>query len=150
MQHPLGIATEINLHVPALLPDEYCNDIHERLVLYKRMANCTSEDQLDDMQIELTDRFGLLPDPVRALMDCHRLRIIARPIGVTRVDAAADCIQIQFAPNPQVDAAKIVALIQRSREYQLSGPDRLKIQVTIPGIRERVKRIKSLFAELSR
>ncbi|HEY6044339.1 MAG TPA: TRCF domain-containing protein, partial [Nitrosospira sp.] len=106
-------------------------------------------DQLDDMQIELTDRFGLLPDPVRALMDCHRLRIIARPIGVTRVDAAADCIQIQFAPNPQVDAAKIVALIQRSREYQLSGPDRLKIQVTIPGIRERVKRIKSLFAELS-
>jgi transcription-repair coupling factor (superfamily II helicase) len=150
MQHPLGIATEINLHVPALLPDEYCNDIHERLVLYKRMANCTSEDQLDDMQIELTDRFGLLPDPVRALMDCHRLRIIARPIGVTRVDAAADCIQIQFAPNPQVDAAKIVALIQRSREYQLSGPDRLKVQVKIPGVRERVKRIKSLFAELSR
>jgi transcription-repair coupling factor (superfamily II helicase) len=149
MQHPLGIATEINLHVPALLPDEYCNDIHERLVLYKRMANCTSEDQLDDMQIELTDRFGLLPDPVRALMDCHRLRIIARPIGVTRVDAGADGIQIQFAPNPQVDAAKIVALIQRSREYQLSGPDRLKIQVKIPGVRERVKRIKSLFAELS-
>ena len=149
MQHPLGIATEINLHVPALLPEEYCNDIHERLVLYKRMANCTSEDQLDDMQIELTDRFGLLPDPVRALMDCHRLRIIARPLGVARVDAGTDGIQIQFAPNPQVDAGKIVTLMQRSREYQLSGPDRLKVQVKIPGVKERVKRIKSLFAELS-
>lgn len=149
MQHPLGIATEINLHVPALLPDEYCNDIHERLVLYKRMANCTSEDQLDDMQTELTDRFGLLPDPVRALMDCHRLRIIAKPLGVARVDAGADGIQIQFAPNPHVNAGKIVALIQRSREYQLSGPDRLKVQVQIAGVRERVKRIRSLFAELS-
>ncbi len=149
MQHPLGIATEINLHVPALLPDEYCNDIHERLVLYKRMANCTSEDQLDDMQTELTDRFGLMPDPVKALMDCHRLRVIAKPLGIARLDAGADSIQIQFAPNPQVDAGKIVALIQRSREYQLSGPDRLKVQVQIPGVRERVKRIRSLFAELS-
>ncbi|MDE2365505.1 MAG: transcription-repair coupling factor [Betaproteobacteria bacterium] len=149
MQHPLGIATEINLHVPALLPDDYCNDIHERLVLYKRMANCASEDELDDMQTELTDRFGLLPDPVRALMDCHRLRVIARPLGITRVDAGTDNIQIQFAPNPPVDAGKIVALIQRSREHQLSGPDRLKVQVQIAGVRERVKRIKRLFAELS-
>ncbi|HEX8873418.1 MAG TPA: transcription-repair coupling factor, partial [Nitrosospira sp.] len=149
MQHPLGIATEINLHVPALLPDDYCNDIHERLVLYKRMANCASEDELDDMQTELTDRFGLMPDPVRALMDCHRLRVIARPLGITRVDAGTDNIQIQFAPNPPVDAGKIVALIQRSREHQLSGPDRLKVQVQITGVTERVKRIKRLFAELS-
>ena len=99
--------------------------------------------------MELTDRFGLLPDPVRALMDCHRLRIIAKPLGVTRVDASVDSIQIQFAPNPPVDAGKIVALIQRGREYQLSGPDRLKLQVKIAMVRERVKRIKSLFVELS-
>ena len=90
-----------------------------------------------------------MPDPVKALMDCHRLRVIAKPLGIARLDAGADSIQIQFAPNPQVDAGKIVALIQRSREYQLSGPDRLKVQVQIPGVRERVKRIRSLFAELS-
>ncbi|WP_090826401.1 transcription-repair coupling factor [Nitrosovibrio tenuis] len=149
LQHPLGIATEINLHVPALLPDDYCNDIHERLLLYKRMANCISEDQLDDMQIELTDRFGLIPEPARTLMDCHRLRILAKPLGITRVDAGVDNIQIQFAPNPPVDAAKIVSLIQRGREYRLAGPDRLKVQVQIAGVRERVKRLKSLFAELS-
>ena len=75
--------------MPALLPEEYCSDIHERLILYKRMANCTNEDQLDDMQIELTDRFGLLPDPVRALLDCHRLRIAATPLGITRIQSNA-------------------------------------------------------------
>jgi transcription-repair coupling factor (superfamily II helicase) len=149
MQHPFGITTEINLHVPALLPDEYCGDIHERLILYKRMASCTDEEQLDDMQIELADRFGLLPDPVKALLDCHRLRIAAKPLGITRVDASADSIQIQFAPNPPVNPAKIVALVQGNRQYQISGPDRLKVKIQIAGIKDRVKRIKSLFVELS-
>ena len=149
MQHPFGITTEINLHVPALLPDEYCGDIHERLILYKRMASCTDEEQLDDMQIELADRFGLLLDPVKALLDCHRLRIAAKPMGITRVDASADSIQIQFVPNPPVNPAKIVALVQGNRQYQISGPDRLKVKIQIAGIKDRVKRIKSLFVELS-
>lgn len=149
MQHPLGVATEINLHVPALLPEDYCSDIHERLILYKRMANCTGDEQLDEMQIELTDRFGLLPDPVRALLDCHRLRIAAAPLGIVRVEASSESIQVQFMPNPPVDAAKIVALLQRSRDYQLSGPDRLKIKTRIAGVRERVARIMDLFTELS-
>ena len=77
MQNPLGVTTEINLHAPSLLPDHYCHDIHERLVLYKRMANCESSDQLDDMYKELVDRFGVFPDPVRTLLECHRLRIAA-------------------------------------------------------------------------
>jgi transcription-repair coupling factor (superfamily II helicase) len=149
MQHPLGVATEINLHVPALLPDDYCSDIHERLVLYKRMANCTHDDQLDDLQGELIDRFGLLPNPVRTLLDCHRLRIAAKPLGIARIEASIDAIQLQFIPNPQVNSAKIVALIQHSREYELSGPDRLKIRVKITEVTERVKRIKSLLSELS-
>ena len=150
MQHPLGVATEINLHVPTLLPDSYCNDIHERLVLYKRMASCENDDQLDDMQQELIDRFGLMPDPARALLDCHRLRTAAKPLGIMRVDASADSIQVQFIPNPPVDAARIIALIQKSREYKLSGPDRLKIQVQIPGVEQRVARVRSLLNELSK
>ena len=150
MQHPLGVATEINLHVPTLLPDSYCNDIHERLVLYKRMASCENDDQLDDMQQELIDRFGLMPDPARALLDCHRLRTAAKPLGIMRVDASADSIQVQFIPNPPVDAARIIALIQKSREYKLSGPDRLKIQVQIPGVEQRVARVRSLLKELSK
>ncbi len=150
MQHPLGVATEINLHVPTLLPDSYCNDIHERLVLYKRMASCENDDQLDDMQQELIDRFGLMPDPARALLYCHRLRTAAKPLGIMRIDASSDSIQVQFIPNPPVDAARIIALIQKSREYKLSGPDRLKIQVQIPGVEQRVARVRSLLNELSK
>lgn len=149
MQHPLGITTEINLHVPALLPDDYCKDIHERLVLYKRMANCGSDDQLDDMQGELIDRFGLLPEAARSLLDCHRLRIAARPLGITRIEAGADAIQVHFVPDPPVDPLRIVALIQRNREYEFSGPDRLKVRARMSNVAEKVKKIKNLIAELS-
>lgn len=149
IQHPLRVATEINLHVPALLPEDYCSDVHERLVLYKRMANCTDDEQLDEVQVELTDRFGLLPDPVRALLDCHRLRIAATPLGITRIEATPDYIQLQFIPDPPVDAGRIVAFLQRSRDHQLAGPDRLKIKTPIVAVRDRVARIKSLIAELS-
>lgn len=148
MQHPLGVATEINLHVPALLPEDYCHDIHERLVLYKRMANCIDDEQLDDMQRELVDRFGLLPNPARALLDCHRLRIAAKPLGITRIDASAESILIQFIPNPPVNPAEIIKLIQSSREYSLSGPDRLKIQVQIADVNKRVMRVRELMQKL--
>ena len=148
VQHPLGVTTEINLHVPTLLPDDYCHDIHERLVLYKRMANCADNDQLDDMQRELIDRFGLLPNPTRALLDCHRLRIAAKPFGITRIDASTDSIQVQFIPNPPIDPLKIIQLIQSSREYSLSGQDRLKIQVKIEDVAKRVMRIKELMQKL--
>lgn len=148
MQHPLGVATEINLHVPALLPDDYCHDIHERLVLYKRMANCADNEQLDDMHRELIDRFGLLPNPTRALLDCHRLRIAAKPLGITRIDASAESIQIQFIPDPPINPAEIIKLIQSGREYSLSGPDRLKVQVQIVDVNKRVVRIKELIQKL--
>jgi transcription-repair coupling factor (superfamily II helicase) len=149
MQQPLGVATEINLHVPALLPDNYCSDIHERLVLYKRMANCSDNEQLDDMHRELIDRFGLLPDPAKTLLDSHRLRIVAKPLGIVRIDASANSIQINFAPNPPIDPAKIIHLIQKNREYTLSGPDRLKIQVAIPETEKRVMRINQLINALN-
>jgi len=148
MQHPLGVATEINLHVPALLPEDYCHDIHERLVLYKRMANCDNDEQLDDMQRELIDRFGLLPNPARALLDCHRLRITAKPLGITRIDASSDSIQIQFIANPPIDPIKIIQLIQSGREYSLAGQDRLKIQVQIVDVNKRVMRVRELMQRL--
>ncbi|SER19811.1 transcription-repair coupling factor (superfamily II helicase) [Nitrosomonas sp. Nm51] len=149
MEHPLGVATEINLHAPALLPENYCHDIHERLVLYKRMANCADNEQLDDIQSELIDRFGLLPDPARALLDCHRLRIAAKPLGIIRIDASAESIQIQFTPEPPVDPARIIQLIQSGREYSLAGPDRLKVQVQIPEVKKRVLRIQRLMQSLN-
>jgi len=148
MQQPLGVSAEIRLHVPALLPESYCGDIHERLVLYKRMAGCNNDAELDEIHQELIDRFGLLPDAARALLDSHRLRIEARQLGITRVDAGPDLIHLQFVPEPPIEAIKIIQLIQSGKEYSMSGPDRLSIRLHLPDIGERVKKIRKLMALL--
>ena len=149
MAHPLGVTTEINLHTPALLPDDYCGDIHQRLVIYKRLANCNTPEELDDMHQELIDRFGLLPPPAHALLDCHRLRIAAKPLGIIKVDASSETIQIQFVPNPPIDPMKIISLIQRKHHYKLSGQDKLRIELKYNDITQRVLAIKNFFNELS-
>ncbi len=146
---PLDITAEIKLHVPTLLPADYCGDIHERLVLYKRMAGSTDDEQLDDIQRELIDRFGLLPDPAKALLDCHRLRIVAKQMGVIRIDASAEQIQLQFMPNPPIDPLQIMQLVNNGKIYVLSGPDRLRINVKIAAINERIHEIYKLFSVLS-
>ncbi|MBI2311065.1 MAG: transcription-repair coupling factor [Betaproteobacteria bacterium] len=148
MAQPLGITTEINLHAPALLPEDYCSDVHERLVLYKRLANCASLEDLDELHQELVDRFGLLPPPAKVLLDCHRLRILARPMGITRIDAGPEAILVQFVPRPPIDAGKIIGLIQRNKEFRLTGPERLRIQAAHPDVAGRVAKIKSLLGEL--
>src|SRR5690606_37293027 len=96
LTEPLGVTTEINLHCPALLPADYCSDVHERLVLYKRMASCTTLEALDEITEELIDRFGLPPAPTQVLIEMHRLRILGKPLGVTRIDAGSDSLQLQF------------------------------------------------------
>ncbi len=146
---PLGITTEINLHAPALLPDTYCNDIHERLVLYKRLANCDNAVELDAMHEELVDRFGLLPPHARTLLDSHQLRVLGKPLGVARIDASESGLQLQFVPNPPLDAGRVIELIQRNKNYRLAGPDRLKISGNLPEVGERVTRVKQIFSELA-
>ncbi len=148
MAHPLGVTTEINLHTPALLPDEYCGDIHQRLVIYKRLANCSTPEELDDMHQELVDRFGLPPAPAKALLDCHRLRIAARPLGITRVDASSDAIQIQFVPNPPIDPMKIISLIQSKRHIRMAGQDKLRIELKYGELSQRVLAVRNFFGEL--
>jgi transcription-repair coupling factor (superfamily II helicase) len=145
---PLRVAAEINLHAPALLPADYCPDVHERLVLYKRLANCDTPDELEILQEELVDRFGLLPDPGQTLLDCHRLRILGEPLGVTRIDATADVIQLQFSKTTPIDPARIIQLIQSGRGFRLAGPERLRVEGKLPGVPERVVRIRGIFQEL--
>jgi transcription-repair coupling factor (superfamily II helicase) len=145
---PLGVTTEINLHAPALLPDDYCHDVHERLVLYKRLANCDSEDQLQLLQEELIDRFGELPQPTRTLLDCHRLRLLGKPLGIAKIDASDAAIQLQFVPNPPIEPVRIISLIQKKRNYRLAGQDRLRIEVATPDLKARVAEIRRVFAEL--
>ncbi|HTP94433.1 MAG TPA: transcription-repair coupling factor [Burkholderiales bacterium] len=145
---PLGVTTEINLHAPALLPEAYCSDVNERLVLYKRLANCETLEQLDALYEELIDRFGLAPPPAQVLIDTHRLRILAKPLGVARIDAGAEQIQLQFVPDPPIDGRRIIQLVQTRRDYRLAGPDRLKVSARMPQVGERIATLKGIFREL--
>src|SRR4029079_13632491 len=90
LSQPLGVITEINLHAPARLPEHYCSDVHERLVLYKRFASCETQYDLCLLREELVDRCGPTPEPAQAMVACHRLRLIAKPLGVTKIDAGPE------------------------------------------------------------
>jgi len=149
LTQPLEITSEINLHTPALLPSDYCSDVHERLTLYKRLANCESGEQLQQMQEELIDRFGELPEQARALLETHRLRILAKPVGIAKIDATAAQIQLHFVPNPPIDPARIIQLIQKNRNFKLAGPDRLLLKRDAAGLRERAAGVRELIHSLS-
>jgi transcription-repair coupling factor (superfamily II helicase) len=149
LEQPLDLATEINLHAPALLPEAYCSDVHERLTLYKRMANCESRDALELLREELVDRFGPLPEPARALLECHVLRLAARPLGVARVDATHETALLQFVKQPPIDGAKIIALVQKRKDLRLSGPERLRLEAKMPGWPERAQAVRELLGELA-
>lgn len=145
---PLSTTTEINLHVPALLPNDYCGDVHERLSLYKRFANCATPESIDDMQEELIDRFGKMPDPAKALIETHRLRVAAKPIGIIKIDAHGESALLQFQPNPPIDAMRIIDLIQKNRHIRLNGQDKLRITASMPDLAARVSQIKSTIRAL--
>jgi len=148
LDEPIDLSTEINLHTPALLPDAFCNDVHERLTLYKRLSNCESADELDAMKEELIDRFGNLPEAAKALLECHRLRIAARPLGVARVDATHESVQLQFEKHPPLAPAKIVAWVQK-RKARLNGPDKLRLDAKMPEWIDRARKVGEMFRELA-
>ena len=149
LSEPLGVTTEINLHVPALLPETYCSDVHERLVLYKRLANCESEAELTAVQEELIDRFGLPPEQTRALLASHRLRLAAKALGVVKIDAGPERTQIQFVPKPSFDPAKLIALIQKDGRHRLAGPERVRIERAAPDLDERVALTREFLSRLA-
>jgi len=149
LARPLSVATEVNLHCPALLPETYCADVHERLVVYKRLANAASEEDLDRLTEEMVDRFGALPEAARVLLECHRLRIQGAPLGVAKIDAGPGAIVIQFIPEPPVDARKIIALVQSSRLYKLPGPDRVRIEWKSDDWRARANEVRQFLKKLA-
>ena len=149
MTEPLRVATEINLHVPALLPETYCSDVHERLVLYKRLANCETEPELTAMQEELIDRFGLPPEPTQALLACHRLRIAGEHLGVVKIDSGPERTQLQFGPKPDFDPAKLIALIQKDGRHRFAGQNRVRIERAAPSLDERVALVREFLGRLA-
>jgi transcription-repair coupling factor (superfamily II helicase) len=147
---PLGVTTEINLHCPALLPNDFCGDVHERLTLYKRLANVDSFDALMGMQEELIDRFGKLPDPARALIETHRLRLQCQTLGITKLDAAEQAIVLVFAPKPPVPQEAIIRLIQSRKDAKLAGQDRLRISVASTDLASRLLKIREILSPLQK
>jgi transcription-repair coupling factor (superfamily II helicase) len=137
--------TEVELHLPALIPDDYLPDVHARLTLYKRIASARSEDDLRDLQVEMIDRFGLLPDSAKHLFAVAGLKLMATPLGIRKLDFGANGGRIVFRASyqgnpPDVDPMLIIKLIQQlPRVYKLDGQDKLRITLDLPGATERIR-----------
>ncbi|MBP7566143.1 MAG: transcription-repair coupling factor, partial [Burkholderiaceae bacterium] len=145
---PLHAATEINLHAPALLPDDYCGDVHLRLSFYKKLATAKTADQIDGLLEEIVDRFGKLPAQAQTLIDVHRLRVLARPYGVVKVDAAPGVINITFKPSPPVDPMAIIQLIQKNKHIKLAGNEKLRIERELKEPKDRAQMVRDVLRNL--
>ena len=145
---PLGITTEIKLHSPALLPESYCPDIHERLVLYKRLAVCETVQQINAIHEELVDRFGLPEQPVKTLIESHHLRLAAKELGIDAIDATSEAVTVTFGKHHQIDPTEIILLIQTDKKYRLAGADKLKFTAQMENVEERIQVVKSVLKTL--
>ena len=141
---PLGITTEIKLHSPALLPESYCPDIHERLVLYKRLAVCETVQQINAIHEELVDRFGLPEQPVKTLIESHHLRLAAKELGIDAIDATSEAVTVTFGKHHQIDPTEIILLIQTDKKYRLAGADKLRFTAQMEDVEARIKTVKSV------
>jgi transcription-repair coupling factor (superfamily II helicase) len=127
LERPLHHGPEIDLHVPSLLPEAYLPDVHARLVLYKRISAVEAETELDDLQAETVDRFGLLPEPAKNLFRIARLRAAAARLGIERLDVATSGGSVSFTPSTPVDPGALILLVQRSaRAIRFDGPSKLR------------------------
>jgi transcription-repair coupling factor (superfamily II helicase) len=150
---PLQVTTDVNLGVPALLPEDYCPDVHERLSLYKRFAGTHDFSELMGLREELVDRFGDLPDPAKSFYETHRLRLEMSGFGIKKIDAGPTAIQITFIPNPPIDSLRIIQLVQSNKQVLLNGQDRLKVLPQKVGdfdkLEQRLDQIRRLLKHLS-
>lgn len=137
---PLKKNVEIDLHVPAFIPESYLGDVHSRLVLYKRISSAKNKNALEDIAVEMIDRFGKFPEQIRYLFKITELRLLAEKLGIHKIDAGPQGGRIEFGPNPQVDPLKIIKLIQeKPKQFALEGPHKLRFKELEPLIKENEK-----------
>ncbi len=129
LDSPFEALCEVNLHASALLPADYCPDVHARLGLYKKLAHASNEDDLIMIQEELIDRYGKPPEAAQTLLASHRLRIAAEPLGIVKIDASESQASIGFSSKPNVDPLRIIELVQKRRDVKLAGQDKLKVDI---------------------
>ncbi|HVE44773.1 MAG TPA: transcription-repair coupling factor [Gammaproteobacteria bacterium] len=140
---------EVDLHLSALIPESYLGDVQLRLQFYKRIANTKSQSELDDIQVEMIDRFGLLPEPIQHLFSIAQLKQKAQQLGIIKIDANAASGKLEFSEKPQVRPETIIRLIQQSNSpYKLEGPVRLRFRLPVHPPKERFDLINNILDEL--
>ncbi|HVV68389.1 MAG TPA: transcription-repair coupling factor [Gammaproteobacteria bacterium] len=150
LDKPLAAATEINCKIPALIPENYLPDVHTRLMLYKRIANAKNKAALDDLQAEMIDRFGILPPATKNLFHITELKLQAEPLGVRKIDMGVETGTIEFSPNPAINMAALIQLVQKQPErYKVVGSEKLRFTMPEGNVDERIKAIESLLEKLS-
>tara|TARA_R110002072_G_scaffold303087_1_gene493097 strand:- start:25726 stop:29208 length:3483 start_codon:yes stop_codon:yes gene_type:complete len=142
--------TEINLRIPALIPDDYLPDVHMRLVLYKRIANAKKTLELKDIQVEMIDRFGMLPDQVKNLFRQTELKLVADKIGIAKIDTGETSGRIEFTKTTLVDPLVIVQLVQKNPiKYKLEGATKLKFELSSKTTDEKIEELDALLQTLT-
>jgi transcription-repair coupling factor (superfamily II helicase) len=140
---------EIELHIPALIPDDYLPDVHARLTLYKRVSSARDVDALRELQVEMIDRFGLLPDAAKHLFAIAELKLDATQLGLRKLDLGEKGGRVQFESKPRVDPMTVIQLIQKQpQHYAMDGPDKLRLKLDLPDADTRLKAARGLLAVL--
>lgn len=149
LESPFAPVCEVKLHTSALLPSDYCGDVHARLAIYKRLSHAKNEDELLSIQEELIDRFGKLPEPAVMLITTHRLRILAEPLGIIRLDISDEQAMLHFGPKANIDPLRMIELVQKQKHIRFSGADKLRMELAkMPDINQRMNAVRQLLKSL--
>jgi len=150
LDRPLNSGVEINLHVPALLPEDYVPDVHLRLILYKRIASASNKDELRELQVELIDRFGLLPPAAKNFLRLAELKVLASALGISKIDASDAGGYLLFEKDTAVDPMNVVRLVQQGgHRYRMQGAHRLQFRLDMQDAEKRFTAVESLLRELA-
>lgn len=150
LDRPMAIATDIDLHTTALIPEDYLPDIHQRLIFYKRISQASEEKELHELEVEMIDRFGLLPEPIRHLFNAARLRLQTHQMGITRLELGPEGGRLEFMEKPEIKVDEFIHMIQQeSHTFTLPKNDQLRIKGTFKEYEERLAFAQSLLARLA-
>jgi transcription-repair coupling factor (superfamily II helicase) len=150
LDRPLHHGAEVDLQIPALLPEDYLPDVHARLIQYKRIASARDADELRELQVEMIDRFGLLPEPAKHLFTVTELKLAAQPLGIRKIEAGPKGGRLLFQPDPAIDPLRVIQLIQaKPKELKLDGGDKLRFAAELATPESRVGYLNALLQTLS-
>ncbi|MCF6262280.1 MAG: transcription-repair coupling factor [Xanthomonadales bacterium] len=149
IEDPFALTSEVELNTPALIPDDYLPDVHTRLSLYKRIAVAADKAALRELQVEMIDRFGLLPEALKNLFEIAQLRLQAQQLGIKKISLTDSGGVIEFQPEPSIEPIQLIRLIQLNPgTYRLDGPEKLRITADLPQALQRFDFLHKLFSKL--